>query len=339
MVLVVDAYRPSYAVVGDEARRGAAGIALRENLDRSIGRSQDQQQFDAGIAQRYAGMQQQQQQAEADRLFRAEAMQYEAAQRQQMQANEEAGYGRRLQLQAEAENQQQEMQFSSRQKAELSRIDGNMAEVEKLASRGDLDPTQAQYARYQLQSQRLGIEPMEPKPRAMEEFPALSLPDGRKVWVEPGRAGGNALRNQQTGRLIEDEAAEELERWKVVQTSQAKENQQAAAVAEKLSQSQIKQAETVQKMDFEQRKFAAQMKVERAKFIAKLTGDTKKSADGLSEVAVHSPEQIEALANQAFPDEGPQQGGLVRVTTREEAMRLPPGTKFIDPNGVERVRP
>jgi hypothetical protein len=44
------------------------------------------------------------------------------------------------------------------------------------------------------------------------------------------------------------------------------------------------------------------------------------------------------------PGRGPQGasqagGNLPRVSSPEEAMKLPPGTRFIDPNGVERVRP
>lgn len=44
---------------------------------------------------------------------------------------------------------------------------------------------------------------------------------------------------------------------------------------------------------------------------------------------------------QAAPKRPPPQAGgnLPRVSSPEEAMKLPPGTRFIDPNGVERVRP
>lgn len=41
-------------------------------------------------------------------------------------------------------------------------------------------------------------------------------------------------------------------------------------------------------------------------------------------------------AEQARP--APSAGGLPRPTSPAEAMRLPPGTRFIDPNGVERTR-
>src|SRR5687768_9858541 len=103
-------YDPNYALVGDAAREGAAGIARRQNIDKTIGRTQEQQQFDTQIQQRDAAMRQQAREQEADRQFRGEAIQFQAAQAQQEQQAQNAEWQQRLRMTQEAEQQQEELQ-------------------------------------------------------------------------------------------------------------------------------------------------------------------------------------------------------------------------------------
>ena len=46
-----------------------------------------------------------------------------------------------------------------------------------------------------------------------------------------------------------------------------------------------------------------------------------------------------AVSGESAPTSPPEQGGVVRVNSVNDAMKLKSGTRFIDPNGVERVRP
>jgi hypothetical protein len=346
MALVVDSYRPSYEAVGEAARRGAAAQAYRENLDRSIGRAQEQQQFDAGLAQRYAAMTQAAQQQEADRQFRAEAMQFGAAVQQQQQEAANVEWSRRAFESAEQQKDLVNYRYTAEQERDVRKLREAYAEVDKKLASGEIDERKANYFREALWERQQGIQPLEPRPQAMSDFPEHSLPNGRKVWQVPGRAGAPEFIDQETGRPVSDIYAEQHDLRLAELQNQQKENQQAAQAAVKLSDAQAKaqleQSKAAVSMQSERAKLASTIAAKKIDAYLKLMGDTNETGG-----SKFTPEQARKHVEDAFkhfggtadveqPAASASQQPPVRVHSKqieEVAKSYPLGTRFIDENG------
>jgi hypothetical protein len=347
-------YTPDLGAIGRAAYESGAAVATRENADRSIGRDQEQQQFDAAQQFRYDAMNQQALQQEMDRRFRAEAAMFDAEQRQYGQAMAAAEWDRRLMAEQEAQREQEQWTYTTQQQNQLTRIDNELARVDELEASGDWTKEWADDARYQLQAKRMGIQPRTPKPRPFESYPTAEF-GGRKVWVleGAGRNGAPLRIDQETGRDIEEIAKEEHD----LRLAQVKADQTAALNDEKANQQnrqmELKQVETQQKMEFERAKASAEMMVRRAEFEAKLAGMTKKGgADGMSDVPLFTADEIKAKVESAFGPLGGSQGqqsGAPAATTpppktaapirihsshlEQAAANAPPGTRFVTETG------
>ena len=206
---------------------------------------------------------------------------------------------------------------------------------------------------------------MEPKPKAMDEF-STQVIGGRKYWRTEGRAGDVNFRDQETGESLDDVHAHR----RAKEEAEAKGKEAIALAAEK---AKFDKAEADAKAIADAA--VEKQKAEAAAIVKKQVADNKMielkmkmftEAMKPDPVSGKSPDEGEVMGRveKAFERFKPgglqggttqQTGGIldnllsgfrsmadsqvVRVSTPQEAANLPPGTRFVTPDGRIKVRP
>jgi hypothetical protein len=265
--------------------------------------------------------------AQRDRQFYT-GLAYDAARDERNYVKQRELYDHQMQQRAEYERQQlmdrieteqsnYEWEYSKEQERKLKQLDEDDRRIDQLALDEQWDDQTIRDVKWQNYQKRTGVQPQAiPKKDPWASLPVVTV-NGKKYRKAEGRNGAPAFYPEDPLELDPQIAAElkfkaELEAPQI-EAEQAK--QTAAALKTSVA-------------------FARQQKLDAMKMLHDMKTATVANGTGV-ETRAYSDAEIEAF-KQEFAD---QLSGVVDVSTPQEAMMLPPGTRFRTPDGRTKIRP
>lgn len=325
----LDPYAASAAAFG-----GAAGVAQREASQFGAQMNMRDRHFYDGMANDRGMM-----------ILRHQlgqiATQQDTAARMEYGRMQQAAQMQELERRNQLERENTEWTYTKEQENKQKQYQKELETVDQLRQSGEFDDYQARDARFKIHEKLLNIKPIaRPKENPLEQYPVVSkvADDGteRKYHIVPGRNGKPEYVPQDPTELDPKTAAKreaDAEKAKIAAEKEQYDREQKAADAimrrEELA---MKRYELLTKPVPNDDGIGSTPRMSHADAM---------EASGLSEFVKTKPKaETPPAAAQGPPALPPiPPGPLPQMNSREEALRLPPRTWFLDSQGTKRFRP